>query len=285
MIAVIFISSNNNTFNAAFTSNKSILYCDHQNKMDKFCLKWANFERNIRSNFRKLKDDPKLADVTLATDDGQHIKAHKIILSTGSHFFSDLFLKSNHASMLIYLKGVSSFELEPVLGFLYNGEAFVAQEDLNQFIKTGKELQVKGLEEQFTGVSENILEEQNKIQVEEELALKHNNATQEASYSMEPVVYSVDDDEYPDPQINAENAQLTINSELDFQIQEMVEKKKGVWRCKICEKTASMKGQIQQHAETHIEGINQICYICSKTFRTRVALRVHKHRHHRASSS
>ena len=45
----------------------------------------------------KLRNDHRLFDVTLATDDGQHIQAHKLILSAGSSFFSDIFLKSNHA--------------------------------------------------------------------------------------------------------------------------------------------------------------------------------------------
>merc|ERR1739842_145894 len=99
--------------------------------------------------------------------------------------------------------------------------------------------------------------------------------TQETSYSLEPVVYPVDDDEDSDLHMNAENVQVTSNSELDLQIQEMMEKCEGVWRCKICKKISSKKGQIQQHAETHIDGIIQTCYICSKTFGTRVALRVH----------
>ena len=125
------------------------------NNMEKFCLNWNGYDANIRESLKKLREDHRLFDVTLVTDDGQHIQAHKIILSAGSHFFSDIFLKSNHGNMLIYLKGISSAELAPVLGFLYNGDAFIAQENLNQFIKTGKDLQVKGLEEEFTGVGEN----------------------------------------------------------------------------------------------------------------------------------
>ena len=76
--------------------------------MDKYDLKWNSFEENIRNYFRKLRDDQKLFDVTLATDDGHHIQAHKVILSAGSHFFSDIFQKSNHTNMLVYLKGISS---------------------------------------------------------------------------------------------------------------------------------------------------------------------------------
>merc|ERR1719370_2521165 len=114
--------------------------------MDKFCLNWNGYDANIRDSLRKLREGQKLFDVTLVTDDGLHIQAHKIILSAGSNFFSDIFMKSNQANMLIYLKGINSVHLEHILDFIYNGEASVGQEELKQFLDTGKELQVKGFE-------------------------------------------------------------------------------------------------------------------------------------------
>merc|ERR1719430_2714617 len=127
--------------------------------MDKFCLDWNSYDANIRENFKTLREDQKLCDVTLVTDDGQHIQAHKIILSSGSNFFSDIFMKSNHSSMLVYMKGISSDKLEPVIDFIYNGEAFITQERMKVFIETGKELKVKGLEGELTGVKENSTED------------------------------------------------------------------------------------------------------------------------------
>ena len=132
--------------------------------MDKFCLKWNSFEENIRNYFRKLREDQRLFDVTLATDDGQHIQAHKVILSAGSHFFSDIFEKSNHTNMLVYLKGINSEKLEQVLDFIYNGEVSIGQEEIKVFIETGKELQVKGLEGELTCIGGNTAEESNSYQ-------------------------------------------------------------------------------------------------------------------------
>ena len=71
-------------------------------------MKWNEFDTNIRGYLRILREDQRLFDVTLVTDDGQHIQAHKIILSAGSNFFSDIFVKSNHSNMLVYLKGITS---------------------------------------------------------------------------------------------------------------------------------------------------------------------------------
>ena len=126
--------------------------------MEKFCLNWNGFDANIRESFRTLREDQRLFDVTLVTDDGQHIQAHKIILSTGSNFFSDIFIKTNHSNMLLYLKGISSDNLGPVLDFIYNGEVFVTQEQLKVFIETAKELLVKGLEDELIGIGENKTE-------------------------------------------------------------------------------------------------------------------------------
>ena len=80
--------------------------------MENFCLKWNIFATNIRDSFTKLREDERLFDVTLATDDGEHMKAHKMVLAAGSHFFSDIFIKSDATNILIYLKGISSGELE-----------------------------------------------------------------------------------------------------------------------------------------------------------------------------
>ena len=119
--------------------------------MDKYCMKWKEMDTNIRGYFRILREDQRLFDVTLVTDDHQHIQAHKIILSAGSQFFSDIFLKSNQTNILIYLKGINSVQLEYILDFHYNGEASVGQEELKEFLETGEELQVKGFEVYVAG--------------------------------------------------------------------------------------------------------------------------------------
>ena len=82
----------------------------------------------ILGGMRILREDQRLFDVTLVTDDGQHIQARKIILSAVSHFFRDIFLKSNTTNMLIYLKGITSVQLEHLLDFIYNGLTMVVKD-------------------------------------------------------------------------------------------------------------------------------------------------------------
>ena len=82
---------------------------------EKCLLIWNNFETNIRSEFKELRDNGDFFDVTLACDDEQ-IQAHKMILSACSP----------HQHPLLYLKEVS-----------------VAQEDLGSFLAAAEELKVK----------------------------------------------------------------------------------------------------------------------------------------------
>ena len=65
------------------------------------------------------------------------------------------------------------------------------------------------------------------------------------------------------------------NSDLNHKVRQMIEKSDGVWKCKVCGKTNPDRGNMGQHAETHIEGMSHDCHICNKSFSTRPSLRSH----------
>ena len=66
-----------------------------------------------------------------------------------------------------------------------------------------------------------------------------------------------------------------VNYELDLQIEQTIEFREGLWTCKVCGKTTPGRKQIiQNHAETHMD-MEQVCNICSKTFKTRQLLKMH----------
>jgi len=109
-----------------------------------FCLRWNDFETNISSAFRELRDDQDFFDVTLACDDEQ-IQAHKVILSACSPFFRNVLRRNPHQHPLLYLKGVKFTDLLSVLNFMYHGEVNIAQEELNSFLAVAEDLRVKGL--------------------------------------------------------------------------------------------------------------------------------------------
>ena len=111
---------------------------------EKFCLKWNEFESNVSTAFRELRDDKDFFDVTLACE-GNQLEAHKVILSACSPFFRAVLKRNPHSHPLLYLKGIKYEDVLAVLNFMYHGEVNIAQDELNSFLAVAEDLQVKGL--------------------------------------------------------------------------------------------------------------------------------------------
>ena len=115
------------------------------NSSEKFCLKWDDFKLNIVSSFHGLREDTNFSDVTLVCEDKQKIKAHRIILTACSPFFSSVLNTNNHSHPIIYMRGLKAKDLEAIMDFIYQGEANIYQDDLDSFLALAEELQLKGL--------------------------------------------------------------------------------------------------------------------------------------------
>ena len=116
-------------------------------KKEKMTVMWNDFKSRAPNTFKQLWNDKEFADVTLSTVDDCQITVHKVILSSCSEFFKNILLKNPHQNPLLYLKDVKHKYLMMVMQFIYLGECDVVQEDLDQFLNTGKELGIKGLME------------------------------------------------------------------------------------------------------------------------------------------
>ena len=113
-----------------------------------FCIDGkADFMANVTSAFKDLRNEQHTADVTLATEDDEVLKAHKVVLSSFSPFFKNLFKLHQHPHPLIYMKGVKAHNLQAVLDFMYYGEVSIMKKDLTTFFEVTEELKLKGLDE------------------------------------------------------------------------------------------------------------------------------------------
>ena len=112
---------------------------------EKLCLQWNDFRDNLITAFGSFRGEVDFADVTLVSQDGQQVEAHKVILATSSPFFRDLLKKNKHVHPLIFMRGVKSEDLAAIIDFLYNGEANIFQDNLDSFLAFAEELQLKGL--------------------------------------------------------------------------------------------------------------------------------------------
>ena len=49
--------------------------------MEKLCLKWNDFQNNMNTAVESLRGNSDFTDVTLVSEDGQQVAAHKVILT------------------------------------------------------------------------------------------------------------------------------------------------------------------------------------------------------------
>lgn len=83
-------------------------------------------------------------DVTIACG-GKCYSAHKFVLSTCSEYFKQIFTHNSGSNPILFMKDVSSRDIEALLDFMYHGEVNVPQSSLGSLIKTAESLQIKGL--------------------------------------------------------------------------------------------------------------------------------------------
>ena len=85
------------------------------------------FGNRCKETFSKLWLDKDFTDVTLATDDGCKIAAHRIVLASSSSLFKRLLSNSPHSQHIVVLQGISMKRLELVLEYVYQGQCDIGQ--------------------------------------------------------------------------------------------------------------------------------------------------------------
>ena len=242
---------------------------------EKLCLQWNDFQNNVNTAFRNLREDNDFNDVTLVCEDGTQVEAHKVVLAASSPVFQNLLRMKKHSHPLIYMRGMKSHDLLAIVDFLYCGEANVFQEYLDSFLAVAEELQLKGL----MGKTED------QIEVDQE-ALQKTVPVKDKNHKVKmPTVHA------PKADSGASERSVAVKrdssedfSEIDAQINSMMKMSQNGRRrthiCKVCGKEGH-SNDVRKHIESnHLEGLSFPCNLCEKTFRSRNAFAVHKHRNH-----
>nr|XP_040574567.1 protein abrupt-like [Lepeophtheirus salmonis] len=112
---------------------------------ENLCIKWNEYESNLKEGLSELLHNEELFDVTLISG-SRVIKAHKVILSACSPVFRSIIQSvSFHPHPVIYLKDINFDYLELILSFLYYGEMRVASDVINDLLCVADVFQIKGL--------------------------------------------------------------------------------------------------------------------------------------------
>ena len=113
--------------------------------LQKYKLNWQAYEGHIKQMMETMLVTPEYADVTLITDDAIPIKANKAVLSSCSPVFKSIIENSNHHHPLVYMRGINYQELQPLIHFIYLGEAAIEEQQIEEFIKLAKSLAIKDI--------------------------------------------------------------------------------------------------------------------------------------------
>merc|ERR1719369_797497 len=102
-------------------------------------MRSAGYLENLKHFLRTDNDH---LDVILACEGNQQIKAHKVILSSGSLFFREVLSNAKHPEPFIFIGGgIRITDLQSVVEYLYQGETNVTVNTLEDFVKTARLLQ------------------------------------------------------------------------------------------------------------------------------------------------
>ena len=253
---------------------------------EKFSLRWNDFQENISTAFSNLRADTNFTDVTLISDDDQHVETHKVILSASSPFFMNILRNNKHSHPLIYLKGFKAMDLHSLLDFMYHGTAEVNQESLERFLALAEELQLKGL----TGGNEEKQETQKEVKKESIPRIAQVKTSETYDNYTNIAVDSNDEGDSKELStvmtLNSPAAQINFNGgsaqDLKSTLWSMIVQNGTVLTCTVCGKSKdkTLDNQANRHMESHVEslhteGVEYECNKCDKTFRSKNAL--HKH--------
>ena len=265
---------------------------------EKFSLKWNDFQDNISSAFNILRDDTTFTDVTLISEDGQQLQAHKVILSAFSPSFMNILKKNQHPNPLIYLKGFKAHQLYSIIDFMYNGVAEIYQENLEDFLAVAEELQLKGLTGGKEQQDAQVEEYQNKAPKTSHENTEIYNVTHEIEDFETEVYYDQDTKHKPSTTMMTtigQPSQVSFNGgtaeDLKAVVWSMISRTGTMLTCTVCGKTKdkSLDNQANRHMASHVEslhveGATYDCSRCEKTFRSKHAIHNHTYRAHKHST-
>ena len=98
------------------------------------------FQTNASDILGRMIQSEEFCDVTLASDDGEKILAHKVVLASASTLFREIFQDSEEN------KGVQSKYMNAMVKLVYNGETEIKLIECEEFINILKQYSVASKE-------------------------------------------------------------------------------------------------------------------------------------------
>ena len=108
-------------------------------------LSWHTFTTHLSEVRRELYRDKYFSDITLVSDDLRTVPAHRIVLSAASPVLKKLLMINPTVQTQLFLKGIKHQQLDSVLKFIYHGEVQVPSNEIDSFLRAGRDLEITEL--------------------------------------------------------------------------------------------------------------------------------------------
>ena len=262
---------------------------------------WDDFSTTSSERFRKLVAEKEFSDVTLVSDDGTRLPSHQVILATGCTFFKKILMEETSKNPLIFMRGVETSLLKPLLSFLYTGSAEVSEDLITQFVGLAEDLGVDGLAktnpEQNGVPADKIIEEDSKddkVEVakviarsSEEDPIKKEPIKLEPKVSNFPKVCEKCHDIFNEKDGWTRHLRLHANPRRLSTIATMIKlpdrDADGMLQCSDCSKKVRCNSNFRRHVQKHHLKIDFKCDQCDFQHRDAPVVSRHRKKHFKAS--
>ena len=243
--------------------NKCLIECDANGHSEKF-----------KQSLHAMRNDPETSDVTLICEDLKVVKGHKMVIKSFSPVLREILKNIPVTSAVVYLKGINSNVMDPLLDFMYCGKVSIDKDLVPNFFKLGKHLEVELLSEHWDTSENNLCEkESNKDimkkeyfeQEKESSTLKFNNLNTRNFTCPE-----CDKDLMYEESLRRHFLKYHETSSSTLQISGQ-----GKFSCSECDKEFSFSSHLRRHMKSVHEGKRFQCDNCDYTATQRGHLKNH----------
>jgi len=249
-------------------------------EISSYNLSWPKFTSCFTSSFRTLSESELFSDITLICEQNRQLKAHKIILGACSSFFRNILGSLPPHPTHLYVDGVSYQHLNDAISLMYLGEVKVEKENLDDFMKVCKKLEILGLTgESMASFNDDAaaLKEVTQDNEDSDTILK-----EEDDPHQQHITDNLSESEHIDDTVEdiLEDVEPDVNSELtmmkDFKPARVIRDGKSVYRCGTCDYVSSGKHHLKYHIDSKHLNIRYPCGICDYSSQQPSDLKKHK---------
>jgi hypothetical protein len=251
-----------------------------------FALNLQDSEHDLLS---KMLSEQEFSDVTLVSEDGITVQAHRSVLSACSEFFKEVFRKNPTKKMVMYVDNVNHSILKHLVHFIYTGQVTIQKGEFKRFLEIGEKFKISGLSN-----SENIdgnSQQENSDKCREtprKIEESKKDDALEKENMHEPDILELNDKlaQMVEPKLEKDEEKLSESKDPDMNDEKRTRKRENYlqmdkkFHCEMCSFSAKFISALRIHIESVRESITYPCARCGQRFSQKSALFSHKRRVH-----